>query len=312
MNEIDYEELIRSPLDGLEESTGDRWAIALLGVVLGLAVGLPLTSGLREGAEDAPVVTIADTAAVVAVVSAEAADYPQGFTEIAPGLAAYPGEVILGDQVVTVGFTTAVVRGQDPAEAAWPAGGSWLLTSGSGVVVESSRVNVGRFHPGVFAVQFPAEGFNGDTEFTNARAVERWDTEYFAGSTTMPYDEEPFAIAEALSIPVSQGVTLIIPKLELGRFLGSVEWQTAGADLGTTVSISATLLGADGEAIGSYSRFPEILAPGDSGVLEIFWQEPFPTDQEGAVELLIEYEVGVVSETPVSINFDLSDVPVGR
>ena len=312
MSEIDYEELIRSPLDDLDERQGNGWSVAAVGVACGLLVGWLATFGL--GGEEQPddaVPTSTTTTTTVAPV-AEAADYPPGFVEITDGLAAYGNEVILGEEVITLSFTTAAKRGEDPAATQWPVGGSWLLESASGAIVESSQVIVGRFSPGAFSVQFPASALNGETEFREARVVEFLDTVEFTGSVEIPFAGEPFQAPEPVSVPVSQEVTLIFTEVELGRFLGSVEWQTTGAEMGTTVQVVATLLDENGDVVGSYRRFPDILEPTDRGVLEIYWSEPFPTGQEGAVTLSIEYTVGVASQIPVSIDFDLTDVPVGR
>ncbi len=315
MSEIDYEELIRSPLDDLEGRSSNGWALAVAGLGLGLVLGSLLAVGLNRG-ESEPLATTTSTSTTTTTTtvgsSGAAADYPPGFTEIGPGLAANVTEVILGEELVTIAFTAAVQRGDDPVAANWPVGGTWLLESGSGAIAESSRVVVGRYSPGAFSVQFPAAPFNGETEFVTTRIVERWDVETFTGSEEIPFDGEPFTASETLSIPVNQEVTLIVPALKLGRFLGSVEWQTAGAELGTTVHLVATLVDVDGGVVGSYERFPEILEPGDHGVMEIYWSEPFPTGQEGAVTASLGYTVGVVRTVPVSIDFDLGDVPVGR
>jgi hypothetical protein len=241
-----------------------------------------------------------------------AADYPRGYLELVDGFAAHSNEVILGDDVITVAFTAAARRGEDPASVSWPVGGVWLLESVSGTTAESTRVVVGRFSPGAFSVQFPAAAFNGETSFSSARIVERWDTDTFTGSVEIPFDGEPFTAPDPISIPISQEVTLLVPVLELGRFLGSAEWQATGAELGVTAQLVATLVDADGEVVGSYEGFPENFPPGEYGVQEIYWSEPFPTSQEGAVAVSLEYTVGVARMSPVSIGFDLEGVPVGR
>ncbi|MDJ0954282.1 MAG: hypothetical protein QNJ81_11445 [Acidimicrobiia bacterium] len=313
MSGIDYEELIRSPLDDVPEKSGTGWSVLIGGLGLGMALGLLVALGLGGG-DDEPAVAAdpATTTSTTAAPVAEPSEYPVGFVELGAGFAAKSGEVILGDELITVAFTAAARRGDDPQDVAWPVGGSWLLESASGTVVESSRVVVGRFSPAAFTVQFPAQPFNGETEFSGTSAIERWDTEVFTGSVQIPFGGEPFVAPETISIPVNQDVTLIVPTLKLGRFLGSAAWQTVGAPLGTTVAVVATLLDENGEVIGSYERFPENLDPADSGVIEIYWSEPFPIGQEGGVTVSLEYTVGVVEESPVSVSFDLSNVPVGR
>ena len=311
MREIDYEELIRSPLDDLEGRSGNGWGIAVAGAAFGLVLGylFIVSLGAQEestvGSTDAPATTV--TPQVV-----ETPDFPSFYVEIAPSLAARVEEVILGEEIITVAFSSTVKRGSDPTEANWPVGGSWLLESAAGTTVESSRVVVGRSNPGAFAVQFPARPFNGETTFTEVQAFAFWEVDYFSGSIEAEFDGEPFTAPETLTSSVNQDVTLIVPKLTLGRFLGSVEWQTTGADLGTTMKMVATLLDENGDVIGSFSGFPSFIEPADHGISEISWSEPFPTGQEGAVSLSLDYTVGVVSEAPVSIDFDLSSVPVGR
>ena len=76
--------------------------------------------------------------------------------------------------------------------------------------------------------------------------------------------------------------------------------------------VSAVLFDADGNRVGEYSSFPEILEPAAGGAQEIYWSEPFPTSQEGAVTAELEYEVGLVVTVPAELVLDLNDVPVGR
>jgi hypothetical protein len=309
LSEIDYEELIKSPLDDVEAASGASWSSAVPGAAVGLLLGWLLT--LVGGDDAAATVTTVPTTTQppVAVV---APDYPPGYAEIAPGLAASGSQVVLGDDSIVVAFTTATQRGIDPAEVAWPIGGSWLLESESGTTVESARVVNGRFSPAAFAVHFPTDRLAGNAALGEARMLERWDVEEVSGSIELPFGEEPFAIEEPLSVPIDQSLTLIILRLELGRFLAAAEWQITGAKLGTTMQMAVRLLDADGTVVGSYERFPEVREPGEGGTLELFWSQPFPTDQEGAVTAVVDYTVGIVEAVPVSISFDLTDVPVGR
>lgn len=311
MRNIDYEELLRSPLDNGEGRDTPGWATWVGGIVLGLVAGYLATVGV--GGADEPT-GISSTVATTSTTTPEVAnlDYPEGYVEISDSLAAVVNEVILGEDVITVSLTTAAKRGEDPGTVAWPVGGVWVLESSSGASVESSRVVVGRYSPGAFSVQFPAAQFSGETQYTRLNLVERWDTEQFTGSIEAPFDGAPFIAPEMLTSPVNQEVTLFIPSLSLGRFLGSAEWETSGAEFGTTAHIGATLYDENGDRVGSYNRGPEIIDPAEHGVIEIYWSEPFPTGQEGAASVAVQYTVGVVARTPVSVEFDVANVPVGR
>lgn len=310
MNDIDYEELIRSPLDGLDDDPVSPWLIAGVGVMVGVAVGYLMTiligSDTTTTTTPSPSVTAIAAPAVVT-----APDYPEGYLELAPDLGARVEEVIVADDVITVGFAAAVSRGADPAATPWPRGGSWQLEAASGTTVDSARVIVGGFSPGAFSVQFPASDFNGEEEFNSIRLVDRWDTKQFSGSTSLPFTGEPLAIDEALSLPVSQDVTLLLTQLALGRFQGLIEWEITGADLGATVDAVVRLRDDDDAEVGSYAAFPQVLPPDIDGVIDVNWQQSFPIDQEGAVTMVVEYTVDVVQSVPVSIEFPLTDVVTG-
>lgn len=312
MSEIDYEELIRSPLDGLDEESSGAWLAVGGGALIGAAVALALSLVLSGDGdivvgEDAASTT---TTTIGVVVETPTADYPPGYVEFAPGIAANSGEIIIDDDLVVVAFTTAAIRGSDPVANEWPRGGSWLLETDSGTAVESSRVVVGRFSPAAFTVHFPARQFNGATDFAAATLIERWDPVEFTGSVTIPFAGEPFESSEPITLPVTQDVTLLIPNIKLGRFLGSVDWATTGGE--ATVEISVTLLDDAGDPVGAYERFPEIRDATTSGRNEILWQEPFPTDQEGAVTAVVDYRLTIAEVVPVSVTFDLTGVPLGR
>lgn len=309
MSEIDYEELVRSPLDDLVERSDRAWSVAVIGLALGLVLGYLVTAGESEPvAVSAPATTTSTTT----IQLVETTDYPAGYIEIAPGLAARANEVILGEEVITVGFTTAVKRGDDPTEADRPVGGVWLLETGSGTTAESTRVVFGRYFPGGFSVQFAASDFGSEVEFESVRMLERWDAEAFSVAGEVPFDGDPIVVQEPLILPVTQSVTLVVSELRLGRYFGSVEWETVGAEKGTNVHLVATLGDGDGAVIGSYSGTPEILEPADDGVLAMYWDEPFRTTQEGAVNASLAFTVRAASAIPASIGFDLDGVPVGR
>ena len=312
MSEIDYAELFKSPLDDEPDDRSSRWGPIAVGLIAGvLAVGaLSLVDGTAES--EAPPTTATPTTPIAAS-SPEVLLYPPGFTEIAPGLAAQPFELIRADDTLLVAFHTAVERDSSPTDVAWPIGGSWWLGSAGDTGVESSRVVLGRSSPGVFTVEFPRSEVSDGGTVGAIRMIERWDLLTETGSEQVPFSGEPYEMAEPLSIPVSRQATLVVDELQLGRFLGRVDWSLDGSDgpIGR-VLIEVTLLDATGTEVGTYGAFPEILDPAGSGVTEIFWQEPFPQGQEGAITAEVRYTVGLVDVVSTDIGFDLQSVPDGR
>ncbi|MCP4305894.1 MAG: hypothetical protein GY788_13670 [bacterium] len=312
MSEIDYEELIRSPLDGIEESTGTGWGWSAIGLATGGLVGLAMA--LIFGGSTEPVVAPTAPPSTVSPVVADVVSpaYPDDYAEIAPGLGARIGEISADDESITVAVDTVVERDGDVLAPIWPVGGTWWLESESGAAAESSRVVLARFSPGVFSVEFPVEPFGADREFTTVRMAERWDQRELAGSTSLPFTGEPFAAAESVSVAVDQDVTLILPTINLGRFLGRVEWKLQGPELGGSVHITAILLDAAGAEIGRYQAFPDLMPPRTEGTSEIFWDQHFSIDQTGADEVVFEFRLRIADSTPVAISFDLTGGAVGQ
>lgn len=314
MSEIDYEELFRSPLDDPESAGTNGWMPAGGGLLAGVAIVLlagALWGGSDVGTES--VVTSTSLTASPASVAEEPSRYPAGYQEYVPGLGIRVGEVIEGDEVITVAFTTAMERGSDPFDELWPVGGTWWLETSDGSSAESSRVVLARYSPGAFSVEFPAGAFSDSSAFAMVSMIERWDHPSAAGSSSVPFSGEPYVMPEPLVISISSGASLILEEMELGRFLGKAVWAIQGdGEPLARVIISAVLLDADGNRIGSYQSFPEILEPAAGGVLEILWAEPFPTSQEGAMTVEVEYEVGIVESVPADLSIDLGQVPIGR
>jgi len=309
MSNIDYEELIRSPLDDLEPTGRPRWWLLIVGAFVGVLVGWVLVIALRGGESDSAVVSVVSTTVVADVIAPE---FPDGYVELAPGLGAQIGELILQDDKITMSVSTLVARGGDVLAPQWPVGGTWWLESATGVVVEDQRVVLGRFSPGVFSVEFPAAPFRGESQFARVSLAERWDQHAMAGSVTLPFTGEPFVAGEPITIPVSQDVTLIVANLELGRYLGKVEWDLQGPENGGRVEIAALLLDEEGVEIGSYSALPILLDPRDHGINEILWGQPRAVDQATAVTVRLDYTVYVAEITPDNISFSLAGVPIGR
>ncbi len=310
MSGIDYEELIRSPLDDLDSRGPSRWGPVLGGVVVGAIVGY-LIMVLLGGGDEAPEAEAVSDATTTTMIEVTAPQYPLGFVELVPGLAARPEEIVIEDGTITVGFTSAVERGQDPAETPWPRGGSWLLETTSGETVFSSRVVFGGDAPGLFSVQFVAPDLDSG-DFAQIRLVERWDAVGHDGSASIPFSGEPFELAEPLSIPVTQSVTLLVPRLELGRFQGVADWQISGAELGAVVGMNPVLVDEAGDEVGSYAIPIQITPPATEGTLYFNWQRSFPDNQEGAVSVSLDYTVDVIESSVTDVGFSLVDVPVNR
>lgn len=312
MSEIDYEELIRSPLDDFDRGPSSPWVAMLGGLIAGLIVGY-LVVVLIGGDEATPTTVASSVETTTSTVPAEmvALDYPAGYLEFAPDLAARPEVIYVEDNTVIVAFTSVASRGSDPAAVSWPHGGSWLLQTASGVTLRSSRVVFGAYSPGSFSVRFPAANL-GPAEFGTIRMLERWDAERYAGSASTPFAGEPFELTDPLSIPVNQDVTLLVPRLQLGRFSGSAEWQISGAQMGAAVDMTAVLVDDADEEVGIFAAPAQILDPGNEGILDFNWQRSFPNDQEGATTVDLEYTVDVIDVTATDVMFSLDDVPVER
>lgn len=313
MSDIDYEELFRSPLDDPDGSEPPGWGSSGAGLLIGIGMVLVL-GALRAGTgAETPAVDASTSTTTTSAVAGPATPYPPEYQEFVPGLGIRAEEVIGGEETITVAFTTAVERGGDPLEPLWPIGGTWWLAATDGSGAESDRVVLGRLSPGVFSVVFPSEAFADASDPSAITMIERWDHPTVTGSSSLPFDGEPYVMPAPVVIPISAGTNLIVEELELGRFLGKAVWAIEGDGRPRArVVISAVLHDADGNRIGAYSSFPELLEPADYGVLEILWSEPFPTSQDGAVTVSVEYEVGVVETTATDLSIDLSEVPVGR
>lgn len=312
MSEIDYAELFKSPLDDQPDSRERRWGPIIGGLIVGILVvgALDLLNDSDEAAAS-PTTTAPTT--TLAAFPPTMLQYPPGFAEIAPGLAAQPFELIRSDDTVLVAFHTALQRDSDPVDTAWPIGGSWWLETAEDTGVQSSRVVLGRFSPGVFAVEFPRSGDVGEASAIGVRMIERWDLATETGAEQVPFDSEPYVMPEPLTIPFSTRATLVIDRLELGAFLGRLDWRLDGSDgpIGRVV-VEVTLLDATGDEVGTYGAFPAILDPSNSGVTELSWLEPFPQGQEGAVTAEVRYTVGLVDVFAADVGFDLQGVPAGR
>lgn len=315
MSDIDYEELFRSPLDDADSTGGSGWAPFGGGLVVGVIA--VLVSAMLWGGGDAEPAAVATAASSgqpsSPVAAAEPSPFPPGYNEYVPGLGIRPEEIVISDEVISVIFTTAVERGGDPLRQSWPLGGTWWLETADGSGVASTRVVLGRSSPGALTVQFPVGGFAGSPELSKVSMVERWDHPTVTGSASLPFAGEPYVMTEPLVVPISDEANLILDELELGRFLGKAAWRIEGDGNPRARAIFSTVLAdADGNRVGAYSSFPEILEPAIGGTVEIFWSEPFPTSQEGAVTVAVEYEVGIVESVPAELVVDLSEVPVGR
>jgi len=314
---IDFEELLQSPLDEPRGARGEGWWPAIVGLVVGLIGSALLTSFVRgtggEDEEALPTTTQISTTEAPANEPPQALDYPAGYEEIAAGVAAKPSEVIFGTETITVALTTVVKRDMDPLDNGWPLGGRWRLEAPDGAVADSIRVILGRSSPGAFAIEFPSGPFAGETSFSLVRMVERWDHSDVSGSVDLPFGGEPFVAPDPVTVRLTDEVTLTIPRLELGRFLGRVDWALHGAGpAGGRVLVNATLLDAGGDRIGAYSSFPVLLVPSDSGTTELRWQEPFPISPDGGVTVVLDYMAALVEEVVTDITVDLTGVPIGQ
>ena len=309
MSTPDFETLLQSPFDD-EEKEGHRGAALVGGVVLGIV----LVGGFAviTSANDQPTLPATTVVHAPAVDSeppvARAPDpFPLGFVQISENLSAHPLEIIdLGDRYL-VSFTTATRRGVDPEATEAPLGGRWHLTSDTGDTVVPTRTIYDRFRPGIFALEFDRLP---DGTVAGLRMVERWDPVTTTVSVDTPFSDTPFSIEEPLTVAVGDDATLIIEELELGRFLGSVVWSIQGDGSPRGIAdLQVALMDTDDARRGSYGSFPPSRDPLPAGeALDLFWEETFPIDQDGAVRVEIEVTVSLVQPAVVDATF--TDLPL--
>lgn len=311
MSGIDYEELIRSPLDDLDTDVESvSWVYVVAGLVVGIGISLLLASLFGDSATTVEPSIVVETPEVATVVDLVSPDYPEGFTELVPGIGAAVSEIVRTDETVAVTFLLAVARGEDVLARTWPLGGTWSLESLSGTVAQSTRVVLSRFTPAVFTVEFPAAAFGEERMFSSVDAVELWDQVTVSGTVEQPFADTPW-VAAPVSEPISTATTLILVNVELGRYLGLVEWQLQGPEPGGIVDLVARLLDGDGVEVGTYAADFNPIVPALNGNVDLRWQGQFRVDQRAGATVVLDYTVTTVDKTAVDVSFDLSTVSSG-
>jgi hypothetical protein len=312
----DFEELFKSPLDAPPGDDERGWLSPLLGVLTGL-VATSVVLLILGGGGDAAATTTSNLPTATPTSAAPAApapDYPAGYVEMAPDLAARPVATVVGDETIRVSFVTVVARDADPLAPRWPLGGSWVLQAADGSAVASDRVILYRFSPGIFAVEFHLPDSMGPaTPLARITMTERWDQHDITDSISLPYAGPPFVVPEPLDLPLGTGAALVLSDVEYGRYQGQMTWNVTGCPAeGSRVVAGATFLDDSGTAIGSYGEFPTLIEPSAAGIIYLTWEQPFRINQEGTETVRLDYTVGLVSVVATDVSFDLTDLPTGR
>lgn len=302
--EIDFDELLRSPLDPEDETRGRGapwWpvvAVLTVGALAGWMI-VAASAGAPEPSSGADEAAPTTTAHVVA----EAAPFPAGYVPIGPDVAVRPEEPMrIGDRLL-VPFTTVLRRGADPANVARPLGGRWELAGDAGVMAASGTV-YDPIMPSVFSVVFPVP----DAFPESIRLVERWDPEPVTATLEMPFTALPYVVDEPVDLDLGDGVHLAVTRLELGNFQGRARWSLDGATLGI-VSLRIRLFEADGSVLGDYepAAATSLDPQRGEGFLDYVWGPGFGVDQNIAATFTLTAEVQLGVPTPADVEITLTD-----
>lgn len=304
MSTPDFEELLRSPLDDGGEDRGRiSWLPLATGAFVGVALGAALAAALGNSVDEPATTTtvLADDGdtAVVTVV-ADPTPFPAGYTPISTDVAVRAEEPVTGTGRTLVPLTMAVQRGVDPAEAARPLGGQWEVSTGN-TTVTSVRTVYDPEHPSVFSVEFPGLA----SPPLEMRLVERWDPRPAQGETTLPWSDLPFASEEPVAIALGGGASVTLTKVEMGNFIGRIEWTLGEGDL-AIVDIEVGLYLEDGSLHGEYASGPVDLDPEPGeGFIDYFWLSGFSVDQDDASTMTIRVTASRGERIPVDIEIPL-------
>ena len=288
------EELVRSPLDPDPEehaAFADWLAPVAIAIIVGFVVGF-LAAGWSADV-DQPTTLAADTT-IATPVTPPPADpiVPDGYTAI--------GDIAMGALVAySQGGNLYVVVNQatrsdnEPQDTNSEYFAEWILR-GDGVEIAASRAISSTLSPGMGLIEFPGvtglpiagpelvvrgatdmvvrEGCNG----CGATSVD-----IASGELVLDGLERPYSLADAVLIPVGEGITLSIDRLEIANDWGYAEWHIIDANDATVrVDLIVRFEGTDDP--GRDGINPTVLLP--PRYFGVSQQQPTPPNAEPFAE----------------------------
>lgn len=299
MSTSNFEELLRSPLDD-DGADRDRasWLPVGIGALIGVIVGSALAFALGDPTEQTATTTtaLAEADPEVVTVVADPAPFPDGYTPITTNVAVRAEEPVTDTDRTLVPLTMVVQRGVDPAEATRPLGGRWEVSTGN-TIVSSVRTVFDAGQPSLFSVEFPALA----SPPVAMRLVERWDPRPAESRITIPWSGLPFDAREPITLDLAAGVSVTLTKVDLGNFLGRIEWELVGGEL-AIVDVEVALFLEDGSLLGEYGAGPVDLDPEPGqGFIDYFWAPGFSVEQDEATTMTLLVRASLGERVPIDI-----------
>lgn len=302
MSSADFEELLRSPLD---DDGGDRertsWLPVGFGALVGVLVGAVLVVTVGNAADQPTTTTTlaAQEDPETVTVVADATPFPDDYTPISTDVAVRAEEPLTDADRTLVPVTLLVPRGVDPAEAARPLGGRWEASTGN-TTVSSVGTIYQPGHPAAFSVEFPALA----SPISEMRLVERWDPRPAENEITLPWTGLPFESEEPILVDVG-GASVVLTKIEMGNFIGRIEWELVDGDL-AIVDVDVALHLEDGSLLDEYSNGAVELDPEPGqGFIDYFWVPGIQVEQDDAATMTLRVRASLGERVPIDVEIPL-------
>lgn len=309
--------LLESPIADAPRqwSVPDVWPI-LAGFLIGALIVFAGYMVASTGTETSTVATtVAETTTTTtAATGDDIAAFPPGYVELDEMTAIAPQYVVSGGGEVFVSFASAVRRGFKPVADEF-AGGTWILETTDGGMIESSQTVFSTDVPGAFSVKFT--GIDG-SEARHVSLENQWRRDEREAATETPFSGLPYALAELIVIELGAGTSLSIDALQLDEDGGILDWSLQGVDTGGTVG--ATIFGGNpenpqgvwfAESEGGFFGFRpfESLDPQLAGTLHLRSAETLSSDAD-VTSLTISLDTTLISVLPVEETWDLTEIPI--
>jgi hypothetical protein len=329
VSETIWQELSRSPLDPdpNEEPKSVAWlAPAALAIVAGLVLGLVL----GNGSEESTATTRGAVAETTTITTPPPADpiVPNGYAETAGlGLRAVAAYSQGGNLYLVV---DQVVRSDnDPLETNSLYLAEWVL-AGDGVEIVAERAYNSIMSPGVKLVEFPgvtalpaanpALLVREATEMvtrTTCNGCGTTSQNVASGEITLEGLERPHSLASPLLIPVGEGITLSVDRLDVTDEWGYIEWHILDEnDAVVRVVPVITFAGTDDPDLDGVQPTqlvpPQLFGPSPQQQNAL---NPDPFARSGAVGLDLTGELLLETNQPTALIFEWSaewQHPVGE